>query len=718
MFRVQLFSLILLILSTSSMSAETRQLAMKSVDAESNPFFETWDTPFGVPPFSKIKTKHFEPAFQATMKMHSAEILALENSPAAPTFENTIEALDRSGAYLGRVARVFYGLLSARTDDELNAIAQKVSPMLTRHSGDILQGQQLFNRIKTVYDKRDKLGLNKEQQVLLEETYQEFVLAGAALNNDERAELSNINESLSLLTVQFGQNILGENNRFELHITDEAQLSGLPARVIEGGAAAAKEAGKDKGWVFTIHKPSLLPFLQYSQQRDLREKMFKGYINQGANGGDLDNKELIKKILKLRTRKAQILGFKTYGDLALSRRVAGNPANVFELLHKLWTPALAVAKEEAKEFQAMIDKEGKGFKLAAWDWWYYAEQVRNQRFNLDENELRPYFQMEKVMDGAFDVANRLYGLKFVLRTDIPTYHEDVRAFEVLEADGSHLGILYTDFFPRASKRGGAWCGSYRDPQKQGGKKIYPVVTIVGNFSKPIGDKPALLSLEETSTLFHEFGHALHTLLNDTTYLKTGEAVRVDFVELPSQLMENWATAPEVLRMYAKHYKTGEVIPDELIEKLERVGTFNQGFATVEYLAASLLDMAWHTEVIGEAVDVDKFEDETLGKLGMPKEIVSRYRSPYFRHIFASSYYASGYYSYIWAAVLDADAFEAFKEHGLFDKETAKAFRDHVLSRGGAGDQMEMYRKFRGQEPKIEPLLIRRGLMTKPAPVTP
>ena len=689
--------------------------ARGETNPEKNPFFEVWETPFGVPPFDRIEVQHYLPAFEAALRSHEAEIAAIRDNPAAPTFENTVVALDRSGEDVARVRRVFYGLLSARTDDALNEIAKTVSPMLTKHGDEILLDGALFARIRAVYDARETAGLAGEDLRLVEEVYKDFVRGGADLAPAAQEELKTINEALSLLTLGFGQNVLKETNRFELVVDDAADLAGLPPAVVEAAAAAAKERGHAGKWVFTIHKPSLLPFLQYSGRRALREKMFKGYVEKGAHGDALDNRETIRKIIRLRTRKAALMGEKTWADFVLQRRMARTPARVFELLEKLWEPALEVAKKEAGALQAMLDADtGGGQTLQPWDWSYYAEKIRQEKYDLDENELRPYFELGRVREGAFEVARRLYGIEFVERTDVPVYHPDVKVFEVKDADGSPLGLLYTDYFPRESKRGGAWCGTYRDSYKVDGVRITPVVTNVGNFSKPTADTPALLSFEEVETLFHEFGHALHVLFNDTTYQRTGDGVPVDFVELPSQIMENWAGHPEVLKMYARHYVTGEPIPDALVEKIERVGTFNQGFGTVEYLAASLLDMAWHTAAHGDAIDVDGFEEAALDRIGLIPQIVSRYKSPYFLHVFGGDYYAAGYYSYIWAAVLDADAFEAFKEKGLFDKATAKAFRDHVLSRGGVEDAMDMYRRFRGRDPEITPLLKRRGLL----PATP
>jgi peptidyl-dipeptidase Dcp len=685
-------------------------LAEEAVVEAPNPFFEEWTTPFGVPPFDKIQNAHYLPAVERGIAEHQAEVDAIVGSKDAPNFTNTIEALERAGELLDKTSHVFFSLLSARTDDELNELAKTVSPKLSKHFDNILLNAALFARVKVVYDSKEELKLTVEEQALLEETWQDFVRGGANLDEEQKGELRAINQKLSVLTLEFGQNILEEDNGFQVVLEKQEDLDGLPARVIDGGAKAAKERGLEGKWVFTLHKPSLFPFITYSTRRDLREKMYRGYIERGANGDKLDNREILKKIVLLRTSKAKLFGYSSYAEFALARRVAANPANVYELLNKLWTPALARAKRELAGMQELADSEGGKFKLESWDWWYYAEKVRKARYDLDDKELRPYFEVSRVRQGAFDVATKLYGITFEERKDVPVYHKDVKAFEVLDADGTHLGLFYTDYFPRASKRGGAWCGTYRDSHRRDGKKVYPVVNNVGNFSMPTAHKPALLSFEEVTTLFHEFGHALHVLFNDTKYVRTADAVRVDFVELPSQIMENWAAEPAVLKMYARHYETDAPIPDELIAKLQKSATFNQGFGTVEYLAASLLDMGWHATNHEGEIDVDGFEKKTLDKIGLIPEIISRYRSSYFRHIFSGGYYAAGYYSYIWAAVLDADAFEAFKENGIFDQKTAAAFRTHVLSKGGTEDQMILYKRFRGSDPKIEPLLRRRGLL--------
>jgi len=676
-----------------------------------NPFFKEYGTPLDVPPFDRIENQHYLPAFEKAFELHREQIAEITGNSEEPSFENTIAALDRSGEPLGRVARTFYGLLSAHTNDELQKIAKEVAPKLSKHQDDILLNPDLFKRVKAVHQKMDSLKLDAEQKTLLNELYLDFKSGGADLDDKSKQRLREINEQLSLLSLQFRENILKENNKFEL-VLDKKDLAGLPDRVVEAAAKAARERGHEGKWVFTLHKPSLIPFLQFSDRRDLREKMFLGYITRGNHGDELDNKENLKKIIALRIEKARLMGHETYADFKLERRMAKNPKNVKQLLDQIWKVALPVAQKEAQELQALVKKEGKDFKLEPWDWWYYAEKLRKAKFDLDEKELRPYFELQNVIDGAFAVATRLYGIKFVERTDLPKYHPDVKTFEVQEKDGSHIGILYTDYFPRASKRGGAWCGGYREQSRREGKKITPVIVNVGNFTEPTKDQPSLLSFEEVETLFHEFGHALHALLADVTYEGSADNVKVDFVELPSQFMENYAAEPEVLKMYAKHYQTGEPIPDELIKKIEKSRYFNQGFITIEYMAACYLDLDWHQLQEPLESDVMAFEDKSMGKIGLIPEIVVRYKSPYFEHIFSGGYYSAGYYSYIWAQVLDADAFAAFKETSLFDQKTAASFRKNILSRGGAEDPMVLYKRFRGAEPKIEPLLKRKGMIAK------
>jgi len=674
-----------------------------------NPFFAKWKTPFATPPYEQIKTEHFLPAFQEGLKQDSLEIAAIINNSAPPTFENSVVALTETGEMLSRISAVFYNLLSARTSDTLEALAQQIAPLLSKHSDDILMNVQLFERIKTVYEQKDKLQLTAEQATLLEEWYRDFTRGGANLDEAGKARLRAINEELALLTLKFGQNVLKETNNYELVIGDSADLSGLPADVIATAAETAKERGKTGQWIFTTQKPSMIPFLQYADRRDLREKIFKAYINRGANNNEYDNKAVSAKIAALRVERANLLGYRTHADFVLEENMAKNPARVYQLLDQLWAPALQRAQMEVKELQAIAKKEGQNLKIQPWDWWYYAEKLRREKYALDDELLRPYFNLENVRQGAFDVANKLWGITFTERADIPKYHPDVKVFEVREANGKHIGVLYVDYFPRDDKKSGAWSSSLREQYRLKGQMITPINVNVFNFTRPTPEKPSLLTLEEAKTLYHELGHALHDLLSNCTYAKlTGTNVPRDFVELPSQIMENWATHPEVLKSYAKHYQTGEPIPDELITKIQQSNLFNQGFETVEFLAAAYLDMDWHTLNTAQIQNVTEFENAALKRIKLMPEIVVRYRSPYFQHIFAGGY-SAGYYSYIWAEVLDADAFQAFEEKGIFDPETAKAFRENILARGGSEDPMVLYKRFRGAEPKIDALLTRRGL---------
>ncbi|MDD4857019.1 MAG: M3 family metallopeptidase [Candidatus Krumholzibacteria bacterium] len=675
---------------------------------DGNPLLAEFKTPFGAPPFDQIRLEHYMPAYQEAMRRHGEAIAAIAANPEAPTFANTLEPLEASGLFLARVDNIFQSMNSANTSDEMQQIAKKIAPVLSAHYDEILFNEKLFARIKTIYEQKDGLELNQEQRRLVEKTYREFVRGGANLNAADKAALSDINKELSVLELQFEDNLLEETSRFEMVIGDKADLAGLPAAVVTAAAEAARQRGHDGKWVFTLQKPSMIPFLQYSERRDLREKIYHAYISRCDHNDDLDNKKVILRIVNLRAKRSHILGYDTYADFVLDDAMAKNPKAVFDFLGELWKPALARAESEAASFQRMIDGEGKSFKLESWDWWYYAEKLRKAQYDLDDEMLRPYFELENVRSAAFMLAGKLYGITFLERNDIPKYNPEVRVFEVNEADGKHIGLLYTDYFPRDNKQGGAWCGGFRAESRIGGKIETPLVTNCGNFVRPAGDAPSLLNFDEVTTLFHEFGHALHALLSETAYLTT-QGVATDFVELPSQIMENWATDPEFLKMYARHYKTGEPIPDELIAKIVKSSTFNQGFMTTEYLAASFLDMDWHSLPEPAIADADAFETESLNRIGLIPEIISRYRSTYFAHVFGDGGYASGYYSYIWAEVLDADAFQAFKETSLFDQKTAQAFRKCILAAGGSEDEMTLYRRFRGREPKIEPLLARRGL---------
>ncbi|MGQ9618165.1 MAG: M3 family metallopeptidase [Candidatus Aminicenantia bacterium] len=675
-----------------------------------NPFLKEFNTPFGVPPFHQIKEEHFLPAIKAGIELHKREIESIVNNPEEPTFENTIESLEKSGSLLRRVSDVFSVLNGCMTNDNMQKIAKEIAPIMARHRDEIMMNPKLFQRVKVVHEKMNQLNLNPEQKRLVEEYYKDFVRGGANLDEEKKAQLMEINQELSLLSVKFGENVLKEENRFELVIENKEDLEGLPESVIKSAEETAKEKGYEGKWVFTLKKPSLIPFLQYSKKRELREKIFKAYINRGNNNDEFDNKKIISRILELRIERAKLLGYKTHAHFILEDNMAKTPEKVYELLNKIWVPALKVAKKEAKELQEKIYKEGNRFKLQPWDWWYYAEKVRKEKYELDEEMLRPYFQLENCIQGAFYVANKLYGIKFEERNDVPKFHPDVKVFQVKEADGTHIGIFYVDYFPRASKRSGAWMTSFRKQSKLNGKMVNPLIVNVGNFTKPTAEKPALLSIEEVETLFHEFGHALHGLLSNCIYPSlSGTAVPRDFVELPSQIMENWALEPEVLKVYAKHYKTGEPIPQALVEKLMKSKKFNQGFATVEYLAASFLDMYYHTLEDAKGLDPEKFEEKSMEKIGLIPEIVVRYRSTNFQHIFSGGY-SAGYYSYIWSEVLDADAFEAFKEKGIFDSQTALSFRKNILEKGGSEDPMILYKRFRGREPRVEPLLKKRGLL--------
>ncbi|MBM3435446.1 MAG: M3 family metallopeptidase [Bacteroidetes bacterium] len=699
--------LILTVLALTISSCNTNQKKMTS--EEINPFFSEFGTPFEVPAFDKIKTIHFMPAILEAIKKHSEEIGTIVNNPELPTFENTIEAKERSGSLLTRVSNVFYNLTGTNTNDELQKIAQDLAPVLSAHYDNIKLNKELFIRVKTVYENKENLNLNPEQQMLLEKTYRDFVRGGANLNEDDQEILRKVNQELAVMTTKFGDNLLAETNDFKLVIDNEADLTGLPEFVRETGRGDAKAAGLEGKWLFTLDKPSLIPFLQYSSKRDLRKKIFMGYINMGNNNNDHDNKSIASRIAALRVRKANLLGFKTWAHFVLEENMAKTPEMVYELMNQVWNAAQIKAREEKTELEKMMEADGVSGKLEAWDWWYYAEKLRKQKYDLNDEILKPYFELFSVRQGMFDVANKLFGLTFKERFDIPKPHEDAFVFEVFDDDGTHQAILFMDFFPRASKKSGAWMSSYRDQSKINGKNITPIITMVMNFSKPIGDTPSLLTFEEVSTLFHEFGHALHGMLSDCTYeMLSGTSVSRDFVELPSQIMENWVGEPEVLQSFAKHYKTGEPIPENLFKKIKASQHFNQGFATVEFTAAAFLDMSWHTITDTVVRETLSFESGELNKIGLMPEIVVRYRTPYFSHIFAGGY-SAGYYSYQWAEVLDADAFEAFREKGLFDKATATSFRKNILEKGGTEDPMKLYIQFRGADPKSEPMLKRKGL---------
>ncbi|MDD4086513.1 MAG: M3 family metallopeptidase [Bacteroidales bacterium] len=683
----------------------------EKAEHQDNPFFVEYNTPYGIPPFELIEPGHFMPAFEAALKENKDEIDAIVNQKAEADFANTIEAFERSGEMLDKVSSVFYNLNSSLTSDTMQAIARELSPMMSRHSDDIMLNPQLFARIKAVHDNANDLSLNAEQQMLLEKMYKRFVRSGALLDQTAQDQLRKINEELSMRSLQFGENVLAETNKFEVVIDNKDRLEGIPESFLAAAQEAAAAAGYDGKWLFTLQKPSMMPVLQYANDRELRKTLFNGYIMRGDNNDDFDNKKILSRMASLRAQRAQLLGYENHASFVLEQNMAKNPENVNELLDELIAAAMPMAKKEAQELQKLINKRKDGITLEPWDWWYYAEILRKEKFDLDEAEMRPYFKLENVRDGVFETANRLWGLQFVPKPEYPKYHEDVQVYEVTEADGSHIGVLMMDFFPRASKRGGAWMSSYRKQYRSAnGEMITPIITTNFNFTAPSAGKPALLSWDEVQTTFHEMGHAFHGLLSNCTYNSlSGTSVPRDFVELPSQIMEHWAAEPEVMAYYAKHYETGEVIPQELIDKMQKSATFNQGFAMAEFLSAAALDMDWHTLTEAKEYDATEFENNSLKETGLIPEIVVRYRSPYFSHIFSGGY-SAGYYSYIWSEVLDSDAFEAFKENGIFDQQTATLFREHVLSRGGTADPLELYVAFRGKEPSKDALLKNRGII--------
>ena len=675
-----------------------------TTQTETNPFLTEFQTPYGVPPFDQIKLEHYEPAFMKGIDEQNANIQAITSNAEAPTFDNVIVAFDNSSPILDRVGGVFYNLTEAETTDELTALSMKLAPVMSEHNDNILLNEALFAKIKAVYQQKDSLQLTTEQRRLLEKTYKSFVRSGANLPADKQARLREINKQLSTLGIRFDKNILNENNEFKLFVDKEEDLAGLPEWFRQSAAAEAKAAGQEGKWLFTLHNSSRLPFLQYSANRPLREKVYKAYIQRGNNNDKNDNKKIITEIVSLRLEKARLLGFDCYSNFVLDNTMAKDSKTVMDFLNNLWQYALPKAKAEAAELQKLMDRENKGEKLEAWDWWYYTEKLRKEKYNLEEEQIKPYFKLENVREGAFAVANKLYGITLTPMDSIPVYNPDVQVFEVKDADGSQLGIFYTDYFPRAGKSGGAWMSNYREQQGD----IRPLVCNVASFTKPVGDTPSLLTIDEVETLFHEFGHALHGLLTKCQYKGTsGTNVVRDFVELPSQINEHWATEPEVLKMYAKHYQTGETIPDELIEKILNQKTFNQGFITTELMAAAFLDMNLHNLTDTTGLDVVAFEKEAMDRLGLIPEIAPRYRTTYFSHIIVG--YAAGYYSYLWANVLDNDAFEAFKENGIFDRHTADLFRRNVLEKGDSEDAMTLYRNFRGAEPQLEPMLKNRGM---------
>ena len=675
-----------------------------------NPFFEDWDTPYGVPPFDRICPEHFLPAVKQAMAEHDAEIVAIVENNDEPTFANVIEALDRSGEKLTAVTNIFELLCLADSNEELQDAEEEILPMLAEHTDKILMNSALFAKVKTIHSKRKALKLTAEQVRLAEKTFDRFVRAGAELTPAQQERLQKINTELARLEVRFAQNLLQANNDYKLVVDDDKELVGLSTDIRSAAYDEAKRAGKNGKWVFTLRKPSFEPFMTYSPNRALREELYTAYINRCTE--ENDNRKIINDIMRLRTDKAQLLGYDSYADLVIANQMAGSPAKVYKLLDEVWKPAVEHAREEVKAMEVLFKRDVPDGKFEKWDWWYYAEKLRKQRYTLDEEMLRPYFSLENAQSGVFFLANRLYGITF-RPVSVATYHHEVSAFEVLDADESHLGVLLFDFFPREGKKQGAWCGRFVDQTYSEGKRVAPVVSIVTNFTRPVGSSPALLTMDEVRTLFHEFGHALHSLFRDVRY-KGLNRVEGDFVELPSKMMENWAFEAEVLKHYATHYRSREVIPSYMVQKIHRSRLFNQGFKTTELTAAALIDLDLHKMTEYKEFSTEEFENEALyTRRGMPSEIAPRYRLPYFAHIFSGSY-SSGYYFYLWAEVLDKDAFEAFRESGdVFNRDIARKFRYEVLAKGGSRDGMSLYRSFRGQDPDRHPMLKSRGLWTDP-----
>ena len=675
-----------------------------------NPFFSDYKNEYKAPPFESIKNAHYLPAFEEGIKQHQAEIDSIASNPEAPTFANTIEAMEYSGELLSKVSAVFSNLQSAETNDEMDSIAKIVTPKLTEHSDNIYLNDKLFQRVRAIFDTKATLGLTPEKDRVLEKIYKRFIRSGAALNEEQKAQLREINKELSTLELTFGQNILAETNAFKKFVTNKEELKGLPEGIIEAAAEEAKKEGKEGQWLFTTSKTSFIPVLQYGENRELRKELLMAYVDRCNHDNQNDNKPVINKIMKLRVRKAQLLGFESPAAFILDNTMAKTPDAVYSFLNKVWTPAVAKAKAEASELQKLMDAEGKGEKLEPWDWWFYTEKLRKAKFDLDEEQLRPYFKLENVRKGVFDLTTKLFGLKYEKLEGMPVYHKDVEVFKVTDADGKLIGILYTDYFPRAGKTVGAWMSNFQEQYIKDGVNQRPIIVNVGNFTKPTADKPSLLTMDEVETLFHEFGHALHGLLANSTYPSlSGTNVARDFVELPSQIMENWCWEPEVMKTYALHYKTGEVMPQELMDKIRKAGTFNQGFVNTELLSASILDMDYHVKKDTSDIDVNAFEKASMDKMGMIPQIIVRYKSPIFKHIFEGGY-SAGYYSYTWAAVLDADAYQAFKETGdIYNKEVATAFRKNILEKGDSEEPMKLYRTFRGADPNPDALLIKRGL---------
>ncbi len=699
---------IILFVAFSIVLASCKSDKKTDLKMDKNSLLGQWETAFGVPPFDKISSEDYLPAIRDAIKQHDIEIAKIADNTDPATFENTIEAYELSGKSLTQVRKVFYAVNGANTNDVLKQTAKEIAPELAAHRDNIILNEKLFVRIKAVYDVKEVLQSSAEEIKLLEETYKSFVRSGANVQGESKERLREINSRLASLSQEFGENVLDETNDFELYVSDEKDLGNLSEGYRANAAEEAKKRGHSEGWSFNLQRPSINPFIQASSDVTLRKKGLNAYLMRGDNDNEKDNKAIILETVRLRIEKAKLLGYESHAAYVLSESMAKTPDAVMKFLDKLWIPALNMAITERDALAKKMKEEGVKTAFQDSDWRYYVEKVRKERYNFDEEETRPYFEINAVKRGAFTLADKLFGLQFVENKDLPKWHQDQQVYEVLEADGNHIGILYMDFFARESKRGGAWMNSLRSQSKVNGKMITPIITNNFNFPKPTENTPSLLTFSEAQTVFHEFGHALHGLLSDVTYESlSGTNVPRDFVEFPSQVMENWMSEPEILKLYAKHYKTGEVIPERLIEKMNAANKFNQGFATVEYMAAAYLDMAWHSLQNMDEKDVRSFENEAMQKLGLISEIAPRYRSTYFQHIFAGGY-SSGYYSYLWSEILDADAFSAFKETGdILNQDIAAKYRT-LISKGGSEDGMELYKTFRGREPNIDALLAKKG----------
>ena len=679
------------------------------MDNNKNPFYSEYNTPHQTVPFNKIKMEHYEPAIMEGIKQHAAEVEAIITNPETPTFENTIVALEYAGELLDRVVTVFFTLNSAETSDEMQELAQKLSPMLTEHSNNISLDERLFERIKAVYETTDMSTLTPEQQRLLQKSYENLARNGANLNEEDKAKYRELTTELSQATLAFGQNTLKATNSFALNVTDSTRLKGLPESALEAAAQTAKEKGQE-GWTFTLHAPSYSPLMMYCEDRDLRRELYMAYNTQCVQDNDYNNEELAKKIVNLRLAIAQLLGYESHADYVLENRMAENAANVNDLLNQLLVAYLPAAKEEVKAVQEMAARtEGKDFELMPWDWSFYSEKLRSEKYSLNDEMVRPYFKLENVTNGVFGLATRLYGITFVENKEIPVYHPDVKAYDVLDKDGSYLAVIYTDFFPRAGKRSGAWMTSFKEQYVKDGADSRPHVTITMNFTKPTESKPALLTQDEVETFLHEFGHALHGIFSATTYPSMGGTnVYRDFVELPSQLMENFLSKKEFLATFAYHYETGELIPDEIVERIVRAQNYNAAYLCIRQLSLGMLDMAWYSRTAPFEGDVKAYEQEAWAATQLLPVVEEANMTTHFGHIMSGGY-SAGYYSYKWSEMLDADAFSLFEEKGIFSQEVATSFRENVLSRGGSEHPKELYRRFRGQDATIDALMKRDGI---------